>query len=176
MCRPFPSDRAPAIIGSMMDAKTRLALRELLATAHVASLATLHDGAPAVSLAPWAPAEDGHSLFVHVSGLASHTGDMLADPRVSMMIAEPESSGTLPQALPRVMVRGLAREVDRETTEYQSAKRAYLARHPRSEMTFGLGDFSLFAIEPDATRYVAGFGRAYDVENADFAKALREKK
>ena len=157
-----------------MDAKTRLELRELLAKAHVASLATLHDGAPAVSLAPWAPAENGNSLLVHVSGLASHTGDMLADPRVAMMIAEPESSGTMPQALPRVMVRGVAREIDRETPEYQSAKRAYLARHPRSEMTFGLGDFSLFAIEPDATRYVAGFGRAFDVETSELAQALKD--
>jgi heme oxygenase (biliverdin-IX-beta and delta-forming) len=157
-----------------MDAKTRLALQELLKTAHVASLATLHGGAPAVSMVPWASATDGASLLIHVSGLSQHTGDMLADPRVALMIAEPESSGTMVQALPRVMIHGAAREIDRDSSDYEAAKRAYLERHPRAEVTFGLGDFSIFAIEPRSTRYVAGFGRAYDLEQAELARALRE--
>lgn len=160
----------------MMDAKTQLELRELLEAAHVLSVATLHDGGPSVSMAPWAPAADGSALLIHISRLAQHTGDILADSRVAIMVIEPETSGTLPQALPRVMIHGVALEIDRETPEYESAKRAYLARHPRAEMMFGLGDFSLFAIEPHSTRYVAGFGRAYDVENEELAKALRDQK
>ena len=92
-----------------MDAETHLALRDLLKTAHVASLATLHGGAPAVSMVPWASATDGASVLIHVSGLSQHTGDMRADPRVAVMIAEPESSGTMVQALARVMIHGGAR-------------------------------------------------------------------
>lgn len=157
-----------------MDEKARDDLRQLLLQAQVASIGTLHDGAPAVSLAPWAAAADGLAILIHVSRLAQHTGDMLADPRVAAMIAEPETSGTLPQALPRVMIHGIVREIDRGSDEYENAKRAYLARHPRSEMTFGLGDFSLFAIEPRATRFVAGFGRAFDVETSELGQALKD--
>ena len=157
----------------MLDDKAALDLRQLLAGTNVASLATLHDGAPSVSLTPWAPAPDGSSVLVHVSRLAQHTGDMLADPRVAVMIAEPESSGTLAQALPRVMIQGIVREIDRSSLGYEPARRAYLARHPRSEMTFGLGDFSIFVIEPCSARYVAGFGRAFDLETSELASALR---
>lgn len=156
----------------MLDETTQQELSKLLAGSHVASLATLHDGAPAVSLTPWAPSADGAALLVHVSRLAQHTGDMLADPRVAMMIAEPETSGTLPQALQRVMVHAAAREIDRDAAEYDAAKEAYLARHPRSAMTFGLGDFSIFAIEPRSIRFVAGFGRAFDVEIGELRAAL----
>lgn len=158
----------------MLDEQSLLGLRALLRASSVASLATLHDGAPAVSLTPWAPAADGASLLVHVSGLAQHTRDMLADPRVAVMIAEPESSGTLAQALPRVMIQGVAREIDRSSADYEAAKSAYLARHPRSEITFGLGDFSIFAIEPRTARFVAGFGRAFDVETSELAQALKD--
>lgn len=158
----------------MLDERSLSELRALLAASSVASLATLHDGAPAVSLTPWAPAADGASLLVHVSGLAQHTRDMVADSRVAAMVAEPESSGTLAQALPRVMIQGVVREIDRSSPDYEAAKSAYLARHPRSEMTFGLGDFSIFAIEPRTTRFVAGFGRAFDVEVEELASALRD--
>lgn len=157
----------------MLDERSILELRALLSASGVASLATLHDGAPAVSLTPWAPTTDGSAILIHVSRLAQHTGDILADPRVAAMIAEPESEGKLAQALPRVMIHGAARELDRESGEYERAKLAYLTRHPRSEMTFGLGDFSLFAIEPRTVRFVAGFGRAFDVEKEELAGALQ---
>jgi putative heme iron utilization protein len=159
----------------MLDEKAALDLSQLLAATNVASLATLHDGSPAVSLTPWAPAADGGALLVHVSRLAQHTGDMLADARVAAMIAEPEGSGTLAQALPRVSIRGVAHELDRASRGYEAAKAAYLARHPRSEMTFGLGDFSIFAITPHAIRFVAGFGRAFDVEIEELAEAMKSR-
>ncbi|MBI2213261.1 MAG: pyridoxamine 5'-phosphate oxidase family protein [Acidobacteria bacterium] len=157
----------------MLDERTMVELGALLEASSVASLATLHEGFPAVSLTPWAPADDGGALLVHVSRLAQHTSDMLADARVAAMIAEPEGSGTLAQALPRVTIRGIAREIDRSSPEYETAKSAYLARHPRSAMTFGLGDFSIFAIEPHATRFIAGFGRAFDVGREELQQALR---
>jgi len=157
----------------MLDEKGALDLSQLLAVSNVASLATLHDGAPSVSLTPWAPAADGSALLVHVSRLAQHTGDMLADARVATLIAEPEGSGTLVQALPRVTIQGIASEIDRSSRGYETAKAAYLARHPRSEMTFGLADFSIFAIEPRTVRFVAGFGRAFDVELEELASALQ---
>ncbi|MFA6957903.1 MAG: pyridoxamine 5'-phosphate oxidase family protein [Thermoanaerobaculia bacterium] len=160
----------------MLDERATLDLRTLLNSSGVASLATLRDGAPAVSLTPWAPATDGSAILIHVSRLAQHTGDMLADARVAAMIAEPEGSGTLVQALPRVAIQGIAQELDRAAGGYEAAKAAYLARHPRSEMTFGLGDFSIFAIAPHTIRFVAGFGRAFDVELEELASALQGRR
>ena len=63
-----------------MDATESAALMNLLRTQPVASLATLHRGAPAVSMVPFALLPDGTGFVIHVSQLATHTQDMLHNP------------------------------------------------------------------------------------------------
>jgi len=123
-------------------------------------------------MVPFALVSDGSAFILHVSGLAAHTSDMLAEPRVSLLIAEPEGSGVPPQALPRATVLGNARQLSAESTEYESARGAYLTRFPDSAPMFGLGDFSLFAIAPSTVRWVAGFGQALSLTPESFAKAV----
>ena len=50
------------------------------------------------------------------------------------------------------------------------AREAYLTKLPDAEPLFGFGDFSLFVIEPESLRFVAGFGRAMAFK----AERLRE--
>jgi len=54
----------------------------LLHRCTVAALGTLHQGAPSVTMTPYALAADRLAFLVLVSGLSAHTRDMLADPRV----------------------------------------------------------------------------------------------
>jgi len=75
----------------MLDERATLDLRTLLSASSVASLATLRDGAPAVSLTPWAPATDGSAILIHVSRLAQHTGHMPADAPHAAALAEGEA-------------------------------------------------------------------------------------
>ncbi len=156
-----------------MDEAAIESIRELVLGRATGALGTLHGGAPFVSMLPFAVAADGSSLLVHVSRLAQHTVDMLRDPRVSFLIVQPESDGTLPQALERVTVQGEARELSRDLPGYTEGRAAYLARHPQAEQMFGFGDFSLFAIRPLSARYVGGFARAMNVSAGDLARALR---
>lgn len=53
------------------------ALNALLASQQVASLGTLHKGERAVSMVPFALLAQGNGVVIHVSSLATHTGDML---------------------------------------------------------------------------------------------------
>ena len=76
-----------------------------------AALGTLHDGAPFVSMVPYAIAADGSGFVVHVSKLAAHTKDMLADARVSLLVPDAEGGGKSAQALARVSVQGAARRI-----------------------------------------------------------------
>ena len=58
-------------------------------TRRVAAPGTLRDGAPFVSLVPFVVVLDAMvSFYIHISRLAQHTQDILADPRVGLMIAE----------------------------------------------------------------------------------------
>ena len=155
-----------------MDDTLALQLRQLVTSRTTASLGTLHAGAPYVSMVPFALSADGSAFVVHVSRLAAHTHDMLADPRVSLLITESEQSGIPPQALPRATVQGTARQLSVEAAEYEPLKKAYLTRFPDSAMLFDLGDFSLFAITPSTVRWVAGFGQALSLSPESFARAL----
>jgi heme iron utilization protein len=159
-----------------MDEALESTLRELVTSRSTAALGTLHSGAPYVSMVPYALLSDGSAFIVHVSLLAAHTRDMLADPRVSLLISEPERAGVSPQALPRVTVLGTARRLPRESPEEAASRDAYLARFPDAAPMFGLGDFSLFAITPTAVRWVAGFAQARSLTPASFAAAVRSSR
>ena len=157
-----------------MNAEQSAQLRELLTGRVTAALGTLHAGAPYVSLVPFALLPDLPAFVIHVSRLAAHTGDMLAEPRVSLLITGPEQPGASPLALPRITLLGTARPLANDAPEYPAARQAYIARFPDAAPLFSLGDFSLFLIEPTEARWVAGFAQARTLTPAGLARALQD--
>lgn len=143
-----------------MEASETAALKSLLAGQPIAALATLHKAEPAVSMVPFAMLPSGSGFVIHVSRLATHTADMLADPAVALLVTAPLAEAKTPLALPRVSIQGRARQCLPKSAGYDEARAAYLAKLPDAEELFDLSDFSLFIIEPESMRYVAGFGRA----------------
>lgn len=155
-----------------MSTEASAALRELLSNQTFGALGTLHDGEPFVSMVPIALLPDGTGFVIHVSALASHTRDLLANPRVSLLMVAPDAPGLLPQARPRVTVRGDARQVAKDDDGYAAARSAYLERFPQSAPMFDFADFSLFLIEPLSARLVAGFAQAETLSPGQLATAI----
>jgi len=153
-----------------MDSSTEAILEALLAIP-VAALGTLHAGAPFVSMVPVAPAPGGAGLVIHVSRLAQHTRDLLANPEVSLLLLSPLGDQD-PLALPRLTLQGRAEAIRPGSEAHAAAERAYLARFPQAEVTLGLGDFSFFLIRPETGRLVSGFGRALSLEAGQIQAAL----
>jgi putative heme iron utilization protein len=149
-------------------------LRDLVRTQQVAALGTLHAGQPYVSMVPFALLLGGTSFIVHVSQLAAHTKDMLAHPRVSLLVIAPPTLEVMAQELARITVQGEAVQLPAGTPEHAAAKAAYLARFPQSEMLFGFSDFSLFAIVPESIRFVGGFAQATTISPETLASVLGE--
>ena len=110
---------------------------------------------------------------MHVSRLAAHTGDMLAEPRVSLLITGSEMANVSPLAVPRVTILGTARQLPGSAPEYPAAREAYLARFPDAVSIFNLGDFSLFVITPTEIRWIAGFAQARSLSPAAFARVVK---
>src|SRR5215211_625825 len=121
------------------------------------ALATLMpaSGDPYCSLVNVASAADGSPLLL-ISRLAVHTKNILADPRVSLMLDERKAGDPLEGA--RVMLMGTA-----EPTEDPAARRRYLARQPEAEMFAGFKDFAFYRIALKGAHLVAGFGRIVDL-------------
>jgi len=157
-----------------MDDQTYSALRALVLSQPVASLATLHKSAPAVSMVPFAMLTDGRSVVIHVSRLATHTADMLLTSAVSLLVMATPHAGVSPLALPRVSMQGEARRCEVDSPGYAEAKSCYVSRLPDSETLFSFADFSLFVIEIHSARLVTGFGKATSLTGEQFAAAMKQ--
>ena len=154
-----------------MDPNTEATFRALLALP-VAALGTLHDGAPFVSMVPVVPTPDGSGFLIHVSRLAQHTQDLVADGRVSLMFMLPLEADQDPLALPRLTLQAKAEAVPTESKAHEAGAEAYLARFPQAELTLGLGGFSFFQIPPVSGRLVSGFGRALSLDATQILDGL----
>jgi putative heme iron utilization protein len=143
------------------DFDPKLAAKKLLREARSGALATLMPAAgdPYCSLVNVATAADGAPLLL-ISRLAVHTKNILADPRVSLMLDERKEGDPLEGA--RVMLMGTA-----AVTDDPDARRRYLARQPEAEMFAGFADFAVYRIALKAAHLVAGFGRIVDLTPQD---------
>jgi putative heme iron utilization protein len=143
------------------DFKPAVAAKKLLREGRSAALATLMpaSGDPYCSLVNVATAADGAPLLL-ISRLAVHTKNILADPRVSVMIDERKAGDPLQGA--RIMLMGTT-----ATTDDPEARRRYLDRQPEAEMFAGFADFAFYRVALKAAHLVAGFGRIIDLKPQD---------
>ncbi len=144
-----------------MDDATRRQLAQLIRGERIAHLATLRGAAPMVSMTLYMPERDFSAFYVHVSRLAWHTQDMQEDPRVALSISERDDGRADPCTLARVSIRGEAAQIS------AGPKEAWLARFPEQAVNFRLADFSFWKITPRDARFVAGFGRIYNISASD---------
>ena len=131
--------------------------KKLLREARSGALATLMAGSgdPYCSLVNVASAADGSPLLL-ISTLAVHTRNIVADPRVSLMVDERKEGDPLQGA--RVMLMGNA-----AATRDPQARRRYLERQPEAEMFAGFADFAFYQVAIRDAHLVAGFGRIVDL-------------
>lgn len=146
-----------------MDSNSEQTLARIVRETRIATLGTLHEGETNLAMVAYIAAEDFSSFYIHVSRLGKHTRDMETDPRVSLLIAETDDQRADPQILARMSLQGTAELVPRDASDYGQIKTHYVKRFPASEPLFSLGDFNLWRITPKSGRYVAGFGRAFNL-------------
>lgn len=147
-----------------MDQDTARSLRDMLEATPTAALATLHRGAPGVSMVPWVWSPTLEALLIHVSALATHTADMQAQPQVALLVSASQQAQVSPQATARVALQCEACFLDKEdAATYAQQRGVYLQRFPDAELMFGLADFSLVALRPRSARLVAGFAQAHSL-------------
>jgi putative heme iron utilization protein len=145
--------------------------RSLLARSRQGAIATLmpESGDPYCSLVNVASLPDGAPVLL-ISRLALHTRNLLADPRVSLMLDERAPGDPLEGA--RIMVAGRAVEAEGEAAAL--AQRRYLAAHPEAEAFAAFKDFAFFTIAPTGVHLVAGFGRIVDLAPERFLTDLSD--
>jgi putative heme iron utilization protein len=146
-----------------MDTTSEQTLAHMIRETRIAALGTLHEGEPNLAMVAYIVSDDFSTFYIHVSKLGRHTRDMETDPHVSLLIAETDDRRPDPQTLARVALQGLAEVLPRDAADYPRIKARYLQRFPETELLFSLGDFNFWRISVRSGRYVAGFGRAFNL-------------
>lgn len=158
-----------------MSHESRLSkeLRALLNAQRVGALGTLgEDGAPFVSMVPFAIDQDHRCLVIHVSALAAHTRNLQERAPVSLLVMQSEAPREPVHALPRVTLQGRATVLERESLQWGACRDAYVARFPEAEPMTQFGDFMFVAIDVTDARQVAGFGVARSMDRQEVLLAL----
>ena len=129
--------------------------KRLIRIAREASLATLSrpDAAPFVTLVGVANDYDGAPLLL-LSQLSSHTKNIAADPRASLLLVAPRIRGD-PLNRSRLTLSG-----ELAACREPGAKARYLARNPKAALYADFGDFAIYRLAATAVHFNGGFGRA----------------
>jgi putative heme iron utilization protein len=148
------------------DFDPKIAAKKILREARSGALATLmaRSGDPYCSLINVATSADGSPLLL-LSRLAIHTRNLLADPRVSIMLDERKEGDPLQGA--RIMLMGRI-----ALTQDENDRRRYLARQPEANMFVDFADFAFYRVAVGAAHLVAGFGRIVDLPPSDILTDL----
>jgi heme iron utilization protein len=138
------------------------AARRLMRSQPSATLATnlVAGGWPYASLVLTACDHDGSPLLL-ISGLAEHTKNIAADPRVSLLF---DGTVGLADRLTGARANVLGRA---ERTSEPRHRARFLARHASAAMYAGFGDFAFYRIAVTRAHLVAGFGRIHWVEGSE---------
>jgi len=140
--------------------------KSLLRATRAGSLATIdrNTGHPFASLVNVATDVDG-AVLILVSRLSTHTANLEQDGRASVLLASTGKGD--PLAYPRLTILGTFIQIERGSAEEPRIKRRFLARHPKSELYAGFGDFSFWRLSAVSAHLNGGFARAADLAAAD---------
>jgi putative heme iron utilization protein len=144
------------------------ALRDRSATVILATASP--DGRPEASQAPWV-ADEQERPCIFISQLATHTRNLLANPRASLLFVEEESQSRNLHARERLVLQCRAEEMHGEAAgrlldEMESAFGETVA------LLRSLPDFHLFRFRVEEGVYVRGFGQAWRVEGNELSISL----
>jgi heme iron utilization protein len=142
-------------------------LTHLGRTGTLSTVSRKHPGWPFGSVMPYGLDAQGRPIFL-ISLMAVHTQNLRADPRASLLVAQPGWAGD-PLAGARVTVMGRVTELP--ASEVGPTRAAYLARYQNAAAWVDFDDFAFYRLEVVDVYYVGGFGAMGWVPATDYTRA-----
>jgi heme iron utilization protein len=131
--------------------------RTLVYLGHFGSLSTLsrkQAGFPFGSVMPYGLGRYANPVFL-ISTMAMHTQNLLADPRSSLLVTQPDTVGNL-LGSSRITLMGNVLSIPEP--EVAEARKLYLERHADSKYWVDYKDFAFYRMNIVDVYYVGGFG------------------
>lgn len=124
------------------------------------------DGFPEISVAGYI--EEEHKFYLFISGLAAHTRNLQENGLASIMFIEEESAADHPFGRKRLTYRCNANLIPRDADRFDHLLDQFENQFGTLIQTLrGLGDFQLFELSIDKGRYIAGFGKTFEIRSQE---------
>ena len=122
------------------------------------------EGIPHASTAPFV--REGGRFYILISTVAQHGRNLLSSRTVSLLFAEDEAQTLQPFARKRVTLDAEVSEVDRNDPGFSEGIERFKERFDPDLVASlsGMGDFHLFELSVIGGSAVAGFGKAYRLD------------
>ncbi len=133
----------------------------------LSSLSRKQPGFPFGSMMPYGLDDDGRPIFL-ISTMAMHTQNLQVDPRASLFVTEPDTSG---DALGSSRVTLIGNVTRIPEAELAAARTLYLTGYPESKYWVDFDDFFFHQMDVLDVYYVGGFGVMGWVAASDYAQA-----
>ena len=122
------------------------------------------DSTPDIGYAPYVRDDEG-IFYIYVSRLASHTLNLLKNPKASVLFIRAESESPNLHARERAVFQCGVNEIALTDPNYPLRIQAMCDEFGEViNLLHSLPDFHLFALHPKSGRYVIGFGRAFMID------------
>ena len=149
-----------------------LEARQLLRSTQSGMLSTFSTkfvGYPFGSVAPFVLDHDA-SPIVLISTIAEHTKNIIANPKVSLLVFAGNEDL---QASSRLTLIGDASKIEKNDAgqSYTNLRARYLRYLPQATSYFDMHDFSFYRIHIAQARYIAGFGKMGWMEGSELSGA-----
>ena len=144
--------------------------RTLMHVSRIGTLSTLswkQPGFPFGSLMPYGLDGQGRPILL-ISTMAMHTQNLQADPRASLFVTEPDTSGD-PLGLSRITLMGTVTRIPEP--ELAAGRTVYLMRYPDSKYWVDFDDFFFYRMDVLDVYYVGGFGVMGWVAASEYSQA-----
>jgi putative heme iron utilization protein len=125
---------------------------------------TSTDGVPDASYAPFVRIDD-NAFYVNLSELSTHTGNLLATPRISILFLQAENDTKQLFARKRLSFDAEAQVVERDSSRWCQVMDLFADKFGDiMDLIRPLQDFKMFCLVPRSAVYVRGFAQAYAIE------------
>jgi pyridoxamine 5'-phosphate oxidase-like protein len=147
----------------MLTPEQKQKVATLLAQEHVAVLITLGDHWPTGTMQAFAET-DGSDLIFIMGGTAEKYLNLLKRPHTTVLVDTRDVGKIATFDVARVSIQGTAREVKRESAEFETLKAIFLKKNPFEAPFFGNPALRMMRIVPTRISYANGLADAFKAE------------
>ena len=123
------------------------------------------DGHPTASYAPYLSDEEPLLFYIFISELAEHTGNLLQNPKASLLFIDNEAESGSLFARKRITYSCKVEAISRDQLIFDTLLDRFEARHGSTmALLRTCQDFHLFRLTPTKASYVRGFGDAFEFD------------